>query len=568
MADCPDVQTEGARCPTPHRAVLWLARAMAVLALGIVVYLLGASLLARGQVAGCGDGTEGGCGRVLASRWSEWLLMPVALPAAILYAVMLRLLFRLRPGPRSGDQRTIWQLLVVLAAVLGGAACWFLGLQVLLLQSFCGFCVAAHACGLALAGFILWYSPIPWRGGRDQAPADSAGRRATAPGLILLGLAGMAVLMAGQLLVAPRPRDMKLVEVFGPAGGRITVDPAAHPRFGPPRAKYVVVELFDYTCPHCRLLDGYLAEARRRYGDQLTVLPLVVPLHPECNAYVDSVKPGKEHACAYARLALAVWRTKPDAFEAFHRWLLDSAPSPEAARQRAAELLGAEGLDQALADERLRDEIAANVKVYMQLGGGLLPKLIYRDHVTEGKPASARQLFDFLEDDVGLPPPGVARVPIHPRQRQGSSPARPGAWPAAAPACSRSRTTTPGRSAARRATCRWPALSRKASWARSAGRTSSTALPRAWCRSSIDRAALCRRTSFVIHSRGWARSCRGRLRKAKGQRAVPAPFPAAKPQPRASDAGHDDHPRRRQRQGIAEAPVDGWDSLARDREHL
>jgi protein-disulfide isomerase len=296
---------------------------------------------------------------------------------------------------------------VVLATAAVGAACWFLGLQFLMLESYCSYCITAHVCGLVLAAFVFWNNPFPWR----RSPGDdNLTRPPTAPELILLGCGGTAVLIAGQLLVVPRPRDMNVLEIAGPTGSAIAVDATAHPRLGSPHAKHVVVELFDYTCSHCRTMDRYLVEARRRYGEQLTIVALVVPLHPDCNPYIESVKPGKENACEHARLALAVWRAKPEAFEAFHIWLLDSRPTPEEARQHAAEQIGAEALAQALADEALNREIAANVKVYRQLGGGQVPKLVSGSHATEGEPANAQALFDFLEQKAGLHPVGVSQL--------------------------------------------------------------------------------------------------------------------------------------------------------------
>lgn len=411
LPDTSDLDADGKSQRPPPVVLIWLARGLAAGALGIAVYLLGVSLLAEGKVAGCGGNTDFGCAPVLSSRWSRWLDVPVLVPALLSYVLVLAALFNIRSDEVSADQRGAWQILLTMAAMLAATACWFLGLQLVVLEGFCFYCVTAHVCGLLLAGFIFIYTPIRWRRMEDPESAGSAIHPAVALVLSLLGLAGTGSLIAGQILVAPPPPDMRVLEKPADDGAARTVVlvTADRPRIGSAQAKYVVVQLYDYTCPHCRVMDSYLAEARQRYGEQLAILPLVVPLHPGCNQYMQSLNPRKKYACTYARLALAVWRTNPGAFEKYHRLLLESTPTPEAARQRAAELLGAAELAQALADEGLARELQEHIRIYARFGGGQLPKLIHGKQIVEGEPASAQQLFKFLEEKVGLRPLGVHR---------------------------------------------------------------------------------------------------------------------------------------------------------------
>lgn len=373
--------------PPPCCGCVWRGAA----ALGVAAYLLWASFMASGRVAGCGE--DSGCEQVLASRWSQWLRLPVALPAAVVYALALIALFEIQGTDSWLGGRRAWQLLVVLAAVLVGSACWFLGLQALAVGEFCGYCLAAHACGLLLAGFIVCCNPLRWR-----APAE-------VPALLLAGLCGTSLLIAGQVLVEPRAPDMRVQARVELKDGNVTFDPEKHPRLGSPRARFVLVELYDYTCEHCRVTTGYLEEARRRYGDQLAILPLVVPYHPDCNPHAHAASLRHEHACVLARLALAVWRAKPQAFESFHLWLIESPPDPDAARRRAAELVGADALAQALADPALDQQLAEHVRLYARAGAGTLPILLHGSQTAQGRPPGAKQLFQFLERNVGLPPP-------------------------------------------------------------------------------------------------------------------------------------------------------------------
>jgi protein-disulfide isomerase/uncharacterized membrane protein len=375
-----------------------------LVALVIASYFLWAAVVSGGRVAGCGDGEDSGCGHVLSSRWSRWLDLPVSLPATVLYVLALTALCGIGPGCSWRVVRPAWHLLVVLAVMLAGTACWFLGLQSLVLHSFCGYCVTAHVCGLFLSGFVFRYGPVLGR-----AAGRPSGTLTVKWGLAALGMAGTAALIAGQLLVEPRSPGMQVGRTVELAGGTIRLDVANYPRLGPAGAKYVLVELFDYTCEHCRTTAGYLDEARERYGDQLAVLVLVVPLNYDCNKHVRTINPLQKHACAYARLALAVWRANPDAFAAFHAWLIEAQPSPESARQQAADAVGAEVLARALSDEAVERQIQENVAIYARFGGGLLPKLVYGPSTAKGQPANAQQLFDYLEETVGLRGPPSSR---------------------------------------------------------------------------------------------------------------------------------------------------------------
>jgi protein-disulfide isomerase len=182
--------------------------------------------------------------------------------------------------------------------------------------------------------------------------------------------------------------------------GKIFVDVRRTPMLGNPDADVVLFELFDYTCPHCRQLHRYLKEARDRYGSQLAVAVLVTPMSPDCNRYVHEPPALSGRAtCDLARLSLAVWQAKPEAFESFHDWLLDSAeiPSLEAARGRAAEIVGPEGLEQALASPAVARQLEADNRLYHVSGEGTIPKLLANRMTITGEPESAAALFGVLE---------------------------------------------------------------------------------------------------------------------------------------------------------------------------
>src|ERR1039458_8856355 len=164
----------------------WLLWARALLAVAI----LGAGYLAwvaihNGPAAGCGP--ESGCDKVLHSRWAYWLDLPVRVPAVLVYLALLGVTVLLQKRPAPDDQRGSWAAIIILSVIVAGAALWFVGLQVFVIKAFCQFCLTAHAVR---------------RGVPRQAIFS----------LVLIGLAGVAVLAGGQVLVQKQRNVVKLLK--------------------------------------------------------------------------------------------------------------------------------------------------------------------------------------------------------------------------------------------------------------------------------------------------------------------------------------------------------------------
>ena len=122
-----------------------LAALLAAAALALCGYLAVAALSGNGLPVGCGGAP--GCAAVLASPWSEVLGVPVALPAAGLYAAVLaHLLFWRRTGGLA---------MAFAAGLMLGAAGWFTAVQAVHLGAPCRHCLAVHALAVALAGVLL-----------------------------------------------------------------------------------------------------------------------------------------------------------------------------------------------------------------------------------------------------------------------------------------------------------------------------------------------------------------------------------------------------------------------------
>lgn len=390
---------------SPGRRMPAAIAAVATLAVGVAAYLAWVSIREAATPAGCGPGS--GCAAVLASKWSRWFDVPVGVPAAGLYlGIFLAALAAWRASAPS-RRRGAWAALLIFSTMAAGAAAWFVTLQVAVIRAFCPWCLALHACGLVIFTLVWLGRPRPRArtfgdiaGGRGSAPAaDDAPRPA---GLLLAGLLGVGVLVAGQWMSKPPKKPMHTTTLAG-----VTVSPSDHPVIGSLDAKHVVFVLADYTCPHCRTLRKQLDAAVARYGPgQLALAILPVPLNANCNDAVEFTEDRQRPACDLARAALAVWAADPEKFAEMDRWILEpeEPPAAKAARAHAASLVGADALDRELAGSRVARRIKGNVELYKAAGKGRLPKMLLPGRVVVGEADDAGALFAMLEKHLALTP--------------------------------------------------------------------------------------------------------------------------------------------------------------------
>lgn len=197
-------------------------------------------------------------------------------------------------------------------------------------------------------------------------------------------------------------RKRRIVTV---AGGQIALDIRQWPLLGKPDAKYVFVEMFDYTCPYCRATHQAVRGAMEHFGDDLAILALPVPLDAACNRTVGYTAPEHAEACEVARIAVAVWRVSRKQFPPFHDWLFASAYRRTAAeaRQHAAELVGEKALSDELALPHAANYIAKHVELYERVGAGSLPKMLFTNSTVSGSVESAGTLIDMIQRE-GITP--------------------------------------------------------------------------------------------------------------------------------------------------------------------
>ena len=199
--------------------------------------------------------------------------------------------------------------------------------------------------------------------------------------------------------------EPRLASFVDQTTGRTThLDSRHWPLIGHAHAESVVIEMFDYTCTHCRRTHHALQGARQQLGDRFAVIVLPVPLNIRCNRAISSTNPAQRDACELAEFAVAVWRIDHQKFQEYHEWLFtgQSAPTAAAARTEAERLVGQERLAAELSQPVVKHFIEKHVELYRRAGGGTMPKILFPRTTVVGEIASADELVQIIEKQLGL----------------------------------------------------------------------------------------------------------------------------------------------------------------------
>lgn len=414
---------------------LWVVRSLSVLALSASLGLTLWKWMGTGtgpDVPGCGG--PDGCGAVLDSRWSQWFSVPVTLLAATLWAAVLMLTL---PRVHHSLGRTADQLLTASGALLTAGALWF-GSLLLVVGMPCLWCLALHGTGLAVGGFILYSA---WR-------AERIGGRGLLAVAGQAAVAGLALLVVGQ--VFGTPPDTHLLTSTLPAsppslnqdfpgrsaGGQEDGDWHSHsqspevsyfdgtlnyrlfdqPFIGSSRARHILAEFYDYTCPACRSLHRELKKLQSAAPGHYAVILLPVPLSRKCNPGLPDTATSHPEACELAALALAFWRAAPRQFASFHDFLMTSHQplTLELARAEARRLAPAVDLSSKELTDWSEGRIQANVGVWRRLSqeNPKMPKLLLRDALMmHGTPASGERFLEII--NAAFPSqPVIPAIPV------------------------------------------------------------------------------------------------------------------------------------------------------------
>jgi protein-disulfide isomerase len=254
-------------------------------------------------------------------------------------------------------------------------------------------CVIASARRALIVSALVcgWTVSVEWATAADpnlqsttQQPPASAAKK---------------VQTAGDKTAATKKPAAPKRRIITVGGGQISLDIRHWPLLGKPNAKYVFVEMFDYTCPYCRATHQAVRGAMEQFGDDLAIITLPVPLDAACNRAIQYTAGEHAEACEIAKTAVAVWRVSRKQFPAFHSWLFESAGRRTAAeaRQHAAELVGEAALQKELSLPHAANYIARHVELYERVGSGSLPKILLLNSTVSGSVESAGTLIDMIQ---------------------------------------------------------------------------------------------------------------------------------------------------------------------------
>jgi len=159
-------------------------------------------------------------------------------------------------------------------------------------------------------------------------------------------------------------------------------------------------------------LHFMLGEVARRYQGKLAIALCPAPLNRACNPYVPRDIDEFKNSCDLAKIGLAVWFAKREAFPEFDQWMFThesgdrwSPRSVEDARAKAIELLGQKNFESTLADPRVGRYLQSSIEIYGKAGAGPIPKLIYNSHWVTPQLTDAEDLISILHDSLGVPAP-------------------------------------------------------------------------------------------------------------------------------------------------------------------
>jgi len=391
-----------------NKNTIRLIRILAFVAVALAAYLAWHSLNKDAVLAGCGEGS--GCEEVLQTKWSSWFGLPVSFGALATYVAIFVLAFRI-----AADKRGAWIAMVFFVLLASLSGLWFVSLQIFVLHAYCKYCSAIHFCGLLIAFLVLKNLPLR----KEEKPEKSKKKKSAPPTGVpaanflyagTLALVGVGVLMFGQTrsgLVKPEPISQSSgvigtsfpVKTVSMAKGAFPVNVGEYPTLGSIDAEHFVAHLFDYTCPACRKLHPDLVAAQQPNQQHVALTLIPMPLDAACNPGISQTAYIHMNACAYAKLGLAVWRAKPEAYLSFDHFMFQGEypPGTDQATAYAAQLVGQDTLTKVLADPQLDVLLRVGISMFYSpsLERKVLPIIMTPEKIIYGYPETAElaQLF-------------------------------------------------------------------------------------------------------------------------------------------------------------------------------
>lgn len=348
-------------------------------------------------IAGCGEAEN--CSAIFFSRWSQVFGLPVAALGAMLYVILYA--------------AVLWQTGFVAGACytcIVGSAIWLTFVQAVMLRHFCPWCMAAHGVGIVVVALGLYCHR--WS---DHFKAGLLAGLGIAFGLALGQLYGplpvshqvAAISQSGK--PPSLPADIHAVGTGRKASfldGKKIYDCQALPCIGSPDAEHVLVEYFDFQCPACHKMRLYLSALVDAHPKQVCVLLLPVPLDHGCNPSLPEYEPGHPGTCNLTRIALAVWRARPEAYPIIHQQFMSDPPMDRATALAFAHVqVERSKLAAAMQDPWIDRLIQANIDDWGSFSGDAkkLPQLLISGkRILHGLPSSQSEFLRVMEKELGL----------------------------------------------------------------------------------------------------------------------------------------------------------------------
>jgi uncharacterized membrane protein len=207
------------------------------------------------------------------------------------------------------------------------------------------------------------------------------------------------------------PARERLVKFLG---GKLTLDVYKHPLIGSPEAPHIAIEMVSYDCPHCRKMYAIVEDALARYGDQVALLIMPIPLDVECNKLITDPTISHRGACGTARIAISLAKLNPSAFRGFHDFLMtgkDKPPPMELIIPKANRLVDPDKLQKYSRGPEVKKQLEGYVDLFGRLqassqGGNSfgLPVQILGDKVMSGSVEKPEDVFKAWEENLGVKP--------------------------------------------------------------------------------------------------------------------------------------------------------------------
>jgi hypothetical protein len=282
-----------------------------------------------------------------------------------------------------------------------------------------------HIIGLLLAALVIWRAMKEFGDPSGDIEPRNPARRQNDSTIIpsrvnkvmpVLGKSMIGLVFAGILAAFQIGFSPPAVYRDGESQDKLPViDYHAIPMIGSSDAPSIVKLLFDYNCPHCQQLHLMLNEAVRRFDGKLGFALCPTPLNTQCNPYIPRDADEFKTSCELARIGLAVWVAKRDAFSDFDNWMFTfesgdtwSPRSLESAKTKAIELVGKGKFDAAWTDLWIEQYLQTCIRIYgqtIQNGNRGVPKLIFGSRWVIPEPRNADDLVMILRKSLAVPDP-------------------------------------------------------------------------------------------------------------------------------------------------------------------